>query len=141
MHVYNADYYRGDNYPEYFLTPHWEKLKNRHIFTKANARCWICETPVYVFWKEDKRSSNLLIHHVSYINLFHERLYRDIYILCYKCHSRVHKYVLFIFFPITTRLKKRDLIKRMLFLRVQFLIRKRRFGVALWHLLRYIVGL
>jgi len=141
MHYYNKGYYVGDKYQEYLQTPHWIKLQEKYIFSNKKARCWICETPVYVFSKEGRKASNLLIHHVSYANLFNEKYYRDIYILCYRCHTQVHFYKIFIFFPITTRLKKRDLLQRMLFFRLKYCMQKKRITLSVWYFLRYLIGL
>lgn len=124
----SPDYYIGEAYPEYFLTIHWDQLKEKLIYSNPKAKCWICE-----------KTNTLLLHHIRYDHLFKERLYRDVYILCYNCHSQVHNYRLFIFFSIKTKLKKRDLVKRMLYLRFKFCVQKRRLLPSLWYGLRYSV--
>lgn len=124
----SSDYYIGEAYPEYFLTLHWIQLKDKLIYSNSKAKCWICE-----------KTNTLLLHHIRYDNLFKERLYRDVYILCYNCHSQLHNYKLFIFFPIKTKLVKRDLVKRMLYLRSKYCIQKKRFFLSLWYVLRYSV--
>lgn len=66
------------SYHDYFNTKHWNDLKEELLW-KRGTECWICGK-----W------SKLLIHHISYKNLFHEKLYRDVYILCFDCHNQVH---------------------------------------------------
>lgn len=73
------NYYRGENYKKYFFTRHWIKLNDVLIDSNPDACCFICYLP-----------SKLLLHHVTYENLFHEKLYRDVYILCFDCHTEVH---------------------------------------------------
>ena len=71
------------SYPDYFLTDHWKALKE-DILLRRDSQCYICESWV-----------RLLLHHVSYANLFKEKLYRDIYILCFNCHTKSHFWTVF----------------------------------------------
>lgn len=66
------------SYPDYFLSDHWKALKEDHL-DKRTSQCFVCETWV-----------KLLLHHVSYANLFKEKLWKDVYILCYSCHNKAH---------------------------------------------------
>lgn len=118
--------YRGEDYKLYFLTPHWVHLKEKLIYSNPNAKCWICEI-----------TYNLLPHHEKYENLFHERLNRDIFILCFDCHSSLHFYRFSLFGHYKTKLSYLSLKRRRLFLRMCFLLRKHRFALALWYLFRY----
>ncbi len=92
-------------YPDYFNTPHWRKLKEKHILRNPNAHCFICQKKVRLFWneKQNREVSNLLIHHISYANLFSEKLMRDIYVLCFDCHTSAHFWtVIKLKVPLTT---------------------------------------
>lgn len=120
--------YVGENYKAYFQTNHWRKLKETLIYSNRDAKCWICEFP-----------SNLLIHHESYDNLFKERLYKDIFIFCYGCHSQLHFRTFLHFFRIKTPLRKWNLKRRRLFLRAIFCVRRRGIGLQIWYFLRYLI--
>jgi 5-methylcytosine-specific restriction endonuclease McrA len=122
MKVFTANYYRGLHYQEYLQTPHWINLNVKLIDTNRSAQCWIC-----------KKTYTLLIHHVRYDNLFHERLYRDIYILCYDCHTRVHFYKILGIFTRKTVLKRRNLLRRMRYLKYKDCIQKKSYGAATWY--------
>lgn len=83
--------YRFANYPNYIATKHWQNLREDIIF-KRGSHCYICG-----------RVSTLLLHHISYENLFKEKLYRDVFILCFKCHNQVHFWtILKLKVPLTT---------------------------------------
>lgn len=125
--VFTEEYYRGEHYPEYFLTDHWHDIKDQFIYKRFGAHCWICE-----------KTSTLLPHHERYDNLFHERLFRDIFILCYDCHNKLHFYKIFFVFTVRTPLTFFSLKRRRLLLRSKFLIQKKRFASAFWHIIRYI---
>jgi len=126
----NADYYRGVAYPEYFQTDWWRKLNDQLIDSKTDANCWICE-----------KTNTLLLHHEKYTNLFAERLYRDVFVLCYTCHSRLHFSTVLFFFLRKTKLDYQSLKRRRLFLRLLFVLKQKRFGSAVWYLFRYLVCL
>ena len=118
--------YVGENYPKYFTTDHWYYLKQQLIYSNANAHCWICE-----------KTDTLLIHHVKYDNLFNERLKRDIYVLCFDCHTQVHFYTFLHFFKKKTKLVKRKLVRRMILLRILYLLNSKRFIKAGLYIPRY----
>jgi hypothetical protein len=105
------NYYR-QHYADYLKTPHWSQLRIKYL--NGNATCWICEQKI-----------GLLLHHVRYDNLFNEKLYRDVYILCYTCHTRTH---------FTLLLKRKialtynSLVVRMYFLKYTYRIRSFRFS-------------
>lgn len=136
----NVFTYTGDNYPKYFKTPHWYRLKEKHIYTNPHAKCWVCEIPVRVFYKEGRKTSNLVPHHVSYDNLFHEKLGRDIYIICHECHNQAHYYKAFIFFERKLKLKRKLLLKRLRLLRFKYLVQEKRYGLAWWYYFLHIVS-
>jgi len=128
--------YRGKNYPTYFITPHWAQLKDTYIYSNPTAHCWIC----------NKRYT-LLPHHVSYLHLFHERpallflfwLFGDFVIVCFACHEEIH-FIKFLFFCIKVPLKRRYLVRRMLFLKAKYYIRKRWYISSLWYFLAFLVN-
>lgn len=68
-----------DNYSDYFNTKWWFDLKYKHIIGNKNAKCFVCG-----------RTDSLLLHHVNYQALYREKLLKDVYILCFDCHNRVH---------------------------------------------------
>lgn len=126
--VFTADYYIGENYPNYFNTPHWHKLKEEFIYSNSGAKCWICE-----------KKNTLLPHHEKYDNLFKERINKDIFILCFDCHTQLHFYKIFFFFNRKTKLNYKSLRKRRFYLRSNYLVHNKRFGLALWYAFRYIM--
>lgn len=103
----------GNNYKDYFLTNHWQKLKEELLYSNPKAKCWICS-----------KKNTLLIHHVDYSSLFHEVLNRDVYIVCFNCHTRIH----FPYFGKPTPLKKDILKRRMYFLKYTKFVRDFRLG-------------
>lgn len=119
--------YVGINYPKYFKTQWWIEKKDEWIYSNPKAKCWICEI-----------TSNLLPHHERYDNLFNERLYRDIFILCFFCHTQLHFHKFLLLFTRKTKLDRRSLKRRRLYLRMLFCIQKRRVGRSMFYFLRYI---
>lgn len=126
--------YIGESYPFYFQTDHWGDIKNRYIYGNPKAKCWICE-----------KTNTLLLHHIQYTNLFHEKLIRfifnfclgDLAIVCFDCHERVHFIILFGIFKRKIPLIRRRLVKRMLWLRTIYLFKNRRIAKAMGYLLLY----
>lgn len=102
-------------YPDYFKTEWWISLKEDHLF-KRNAKCYVCGK-----W------SKLLLHHLSYKNLFKEKLYKDIVILCFDCHTQVHFWTIF---KIKVPLKTPWLIYSMMLRKTIFCTHTHRFGLA-----------
>lgn len=133
-----ASYYVGERYKEYLVTNHWRKLRKKYIFDDPTSRCWICEVPLLISMKYGQMLSNLLLHHVSYRYLFHERLYRDIYILCTNCHSRVHFSVYLRLFTYKTPLIRLRLYRKMILLKIRYCIQYGRYWSIPWYILRYL---
>jgi len=78
------------SYEKYLQSSYWKHLKIKLIYSNKKARCAICET-----------SFNLLLHHERYDNLYHEKLGRDIVIVCGLCHTKIHYItILFIRFKV-----------------------------------------
>lgn len=117
--VFTSSEYTGINYPRYFKTLWWQKIKVQYIYSNKNASCYICESRV-----------GLLLHHEIY-NLFHEKLNHDVFTLCYDCHTQVHFYLRFFKFKTKTKLETKYLKKRRLHLRFKYLLRNGRYGRAL----------
>lgn len=123
------NYYRGARYPEYLKTRHWRQLNYIYIWNNPKAKCWICG-------ERDKR--RLLLHHVSYENLFAEVLNVDIYIVCFKynkCHKRIHFTITGKKIPIDTQI----LLNRMKWLRSTAKIRNFRFSEALTNFIHWMI--
>lgn len=124
---FSQNRFTGENYKEIYLkSSHWHQLTDKEIYSNPTAKCYI-----------DEVKYSLLLHHCRYDNLFHEKLGRDVFILCYDCHNNVHFSKLFIFFTRKTKLKKKYLLRRMYYLRLIFCIRNRRFIPAIKALLLY----
>jgi RNase P subunit RPR2 len=71
-------YYR-QHYKLYLQTIWWQELNVQLIDSNPDAKCYICQ-----------KTNTLLLHHVKYDNLFREVLFKDVYILCFNCHTRTH---------------------------------------------------
>jgi len=141
MRVFTADYYRGERYKEYLLLPYWEERRVEWLYNNPRASCWICEQKVIIWDYVTYWTSNLLPHHERYDNLFHERLFRDIFILCFNCHSQLHKYRFLFFWEKKTPNRYRARKRRRLFMRMTYVIQKRKFGLSCWYILRYLISL
>jgi len=119
-------YFTKESYKtEYVQSRQFQKLR----VMIQNRKCFICE-----------KSNTILPHHIQYANLYHERLWRDIYPLCFECHTQVHFFVLLRIFKIKIPLKKFFLKRRMFYLRFKYCVQNRRYGSALWAGIRYSVG-
>jgi hypothetical protein len=125
--THTAEYYRGIHYPEYFKTKHWQKLNDTLIDSNRDAKCWICEI-----------SYTLLLHHERYDNLFHERLNRDVFCLCFTCHTQLHFYRFLFVFNRKTSLSYVSLKRRRLWMKLKYVIRKRNISSSIWYTFRYI---
>lgn len=126
------DYYRH-NYTLYFHTKWWRDLNDLLIDSNKDASCVLCEK----WYTLLTHGEYLVIHHVSYENLFCEKLKRDIYIVCSKCHQSIH---FWLFGLKKTRMTKRFLLKRMRLLKSIFCIRRLRFATATWYMFRCIMS-
>lgn len=120
--VFTSSKYTGVQYPKYFKTIWWKKLKVELIYSNPNAKCWICGS-----------RATLLLHHEIY-NLFHEKLNRDIFILCFDCHTELHFYTQFFFLKRKTKLITRHLKIRRLHLKYNYCIHNKHYGKALYYI-------
>lgn len=121
-------------YEEYLQSPEWLQLKEELIYSKKSAKCFICE-----------KTYTLLIHHIKYYHLGKEQLLRihlfhttgDVVVVCFDCHTKIH-FIRFLNI-INYRLPRRTylLVKRMLFLRIVFLFRNKRYMEGLVTFLFY----
>lgn len=95
MENIRSNYY-GSNYPKYFETEWWKKLKVDLVWKNPKARCFCCGCKIREW---------IQLHHIRYDHLFAEKLYKDIYLLCYNCHRRVHKLFFFLWrYPLKHKL-------------------------------------
>lgn len=122
------------DYHEYLQDDWFRSLTDKLIYSNSNAKCWICNRRFYDIEKDEY----LLLHHVSYENLYREKLGRDIYILCSSCHKKAHFYWFFGLRKIP--LTKRNLIKRLRILKFNNCIQNRRFWASAWYGIRYIMS-
>lgn len=114
------------DYDKYLQSNWWYSLKEKYIYSKKDASCFLC-----------KKTSTLLLHHVSYKNLYHEKLKRDVFILCYKCHSEAHFYKVFFFFTRKVLMDERSLRKRLYFLKSKYVAQQGNIVLSVWYFLCY----
>jgi hypothetical protein len=118
-------FFTEDTYKtEYLTDPHFETLREM----VQGRKCYVCET-LYT----------ILPHHITYKNLWHERLWRDIYPLCYDCHYQVHFIIIFKFIKIKVPLKRFFLRKRMFYLRIKYCVQNKKYISASWAGLLYLM--
>lgn len=67
-------------YKRYIRSPAWEKRKAVRMEIDGY-RCVMCG-----------ETTALQVHHVSYRNLGHEDILRDLCTVCDACHVKIHKY-------------------------------------------------
>ena len=87
----------------------------------APHKCFVCQT-LY----------RILPHHVQYKNLYNERLWRDIYPVCYWCHKQAHFVTILWILEWQIPLRRGILKKRLFYLRLKYCIRNKRFWSSLW---------
>lgn len=66
-----------EEYKKYLLSPEWRKFRKKAL-AHYEAKCNKCGT-----------TTNLQVHHKTYINIFHEEL-EDVMILCKTHHDEIH---------------------------------------------------
>ena len=126
---FHGEVFTGENYKKIYLqTSHWKHLTIRLIHRNRDAHCFICE-----------RTNTLLLHHERYDHLFHERLFRDVFIICYTCHKQIHFHTFLLVFTRKTALTFWSLKRRRLFLRFIFCVRNRKFFSSTWYFFRYLL--
>lgn len=108
------------SYPDYFKTPHWHALKQEYLW-KRGAVCHVCG-----IW------SKLLIHHISYANLFAEKPYRDFYIVCFDCHTKCHFWTQF---RLKVPLRTSWLLLSLRMRKLEFCIRNKQFRLSVIYFL------
>jgi hypothetical protein len=134
------------SYPDYFKTEHWQQLKDFAIYANEEAECYICfrKNSLYDIIK---RKSILVIHHLSYQNLFAEREWKDYVILCHSCHTQAHFWTIFNF---KIPLKTNWLLASLRLRKSIYYIHKGKFGAfllwsplflssVLWHICAYLI--
>ena len=113
-----------DSYEDYRNGVWWKRLVYTLITGNKKARCFICD-----------RNYSLLVHHIDYSNLGREKLNRDVFVVCWNCHRRCH-FFLFIF---KIPLRRKNLIRRVYFLKFKSCIWRRKPFLALWYLLKSVL--
>ena len=63
---------------KYEKSKHFLRLKER--VEEGYQTCVLCES-----------GKNLVTHHRNYRNLFREHVYKDVVLLCQRCHGRYHR--------------------------------------------------
>ncbi|HDZ15658.1 MAG TPA: hypothetical protein ENH60_12295 [Pricia sp.] len=66
-------------YKHYQKTKHWSNLRSKALVF-YNYECYICD-----------KKYRLQLHHINYENLGKEVIGKDVIILCWSCHQRIHK--------------------------------------------------
>jgi hypothetical protein len=114
-------------YEAYLKSQWWWDLKYKLITCNSSAECFICH-----------KRTQLLLHHAQYEAKYHEKLNKDVYILCFDCHTMTH----FWFFRlIKVPLKINALLFSMRMRKVIHYLKNGRLGLAVgWFLLTVIIG-
>ena len=71
---------QSEFYRRYIRSPEWEKRKAVRMEIDGY-RCVMCGD-----------TKALQVHHVSYRNLGHEDILRDLCTVCNSCHRKIHRY-------------------------------------------------
>jgi len=66
------------NYKEYLKSDYWLSIREQ-VYERDNHKCKLCDS-----------GKHICVHHLSYENLYNERL-EDLITLCRKCHYIIHK--------------------------------------------------
>ena len=113
------------DYTTYCKSPYFQRCRD----LVEGKLCFICETPY-----------TIIPHHADYDHLGQERLYRDLYPLCYNDHTQVHFIAISLFtvtfFTIKVPLTKWFLKQRMLYLRFKYCVQTGKYWLSLWYLTR-----
>ncbi len=115
------------DYEVYLKSQWWWDLKYKHLTCNPTAKCFICHNRI-----------QLLLHHACYEAKYHERLNKDVYILCFDCHTMTH----FWFFRlIKVPLYQNALLFSMRMRRVLYCLKTGRLGQCIaWLLTTLIIG-
>lgn len=70
------------SYQQYLTSDEW-KIKARQRAEIDNYRCCMCGS-------SGTMNNMLHCHHITYRNIYHEDVYKDILTLCECCHKSVH---------------------------------------------------
>lgn len=112
-------------YKDYFNTAHWKRLRKKYI--KPSTKCYVCGTNKY-----------LALHHASYQNLGHEKINKDLYVLCFRCHTKVHYYL---FKLIRVPLSKDALLASMYYRKAIYKLGNLNIIAFIWYLIRSVIYL
>ena len=70
------------SYPEYLQSEQW-KQKVQQRAEIDNFQCCMCGS-------RGTMNNKLNCHHITYRNIYHEDVYKDLLTLCENCHKSVH---------------------------------------------------
>lgn len=71
-------------YQEYIRSPEWEEKKRQRMEIDG-FRCVMCGRSI-------DHCRTMQVHHVTYRNLGHEDVMRDLCTVCGSCHKKLHNY-------------------------------------------------
>lgn len=71
-------------YQNYIRSPDWEQKKLLRMEID-NYKCVMCGRPLH-------ECKSMQVHHVTYRNLGHEDVLKDLCTLCGSCHKKIHNY-------------------------------------------------
>lgn len=115
------EYFTADSYKSIYIpSDAFEKCREM----VRGKKCFICEG-LY----------RILPHHVRYDNLYHERIWKDIYPICYFDHIEAHFMGILWIMEYKLPLKRFVLKKRIFYLRLKYCIRKRKIWASIWALI------
>lgn len=123
---------------DHYLMSHWFRdLTEELIYSDPETACFICtkKIPDLLF------GQYLLLHHTDYSKLGREKFGRDIFVLCNSCHEEAHFKNILFFFRRKIKLTKKNLLRRVYYLKIKSCIRNRRIGLLLLHFPRYLAAL
>lgn len=120
----SSNFFGGfNNYQEYLQSVHWQRLRSKYILRNSSAKCFICQV-----------SNTLLLHHENYDNLGHERINKDIRVVCHKCHELIHFFTVLGLFKFKVPLNKRHLARRLYYLKFKYCIQSHQYWRCPWYL-------
>lgn len=76
---------QSEFYRNYIRSDEW-RTKERERKEIDNYTCVMCGRDVF-------HTKSMQVHHVSYRNLGHEDIYKDLCTLCGTCHKKLHNYL------------------------------------------------
>lgn len=75
---------QSEFYKTYMKSPEW-RAKEQERMAIDDFKCVMCGRDVF-------HTRSMQVHHVTYRNLGHEDVYRDLCTVCGTCHKKLHNY-------------------------------------------------